>query len=197
MMFLRSRRCGFASAGFGGLLALSPIFSARLAAGGAWGFRSWGCLSGGAWVVPGVALRFGGLSCLGGVLAFLWSLCLLVGCGPGLVAWIISLVRSVAADLGTELGFIGRPDVLNAFLVQVAGGDLRTAIASIDPQSRLFRRALRIGGWSHMWGNLMKMACFQIPNWPKVVALIRSCCRFMFMYVYRQCMILIPNANCF
>jgi len=149
------------------------------------------------WIMPGVTLHFEGLSCLDKVLAFLWSLYLLVGYEPDLMAWIISLIRSVTTDLGTELGFIDQPDVLNAFLVQVAGGDLRTAIASIDPQSRLFRRALRIGGWSHMWGNLMKMACFQIPKWPKVVALIRSCCRFMFMYVYRQCMILIPNANCF
>ena len=41
MMFLRSRRCGFASTNFRSLLALSPIFSAQLATRGAWGFQSW------------------------------------------------------------------------------------------------------------------------------------------------------------
>ena len=130
-------------------------------------------------VLPGVTLHYGGQSCLDKVLAFLWALYLTFGPDHGILSWAIMLIRSVTTDQGTELGFIDTPDILAPFLHQVAGGaNLRSMIVNVDPSSRLFKRALRIGGWGHLLGWAMKQACFQLP-WPKINAMLRACCRFM------------------
>ena len=69
----------------------------------------------------------------------------------------------------------------------VRGRDFYTLHATVDPASRLFKCSLRIGGWSHTFAGIMKstvVAC--CSEWPRILTLLRSLCRFFRQEPYRR-----------
>lgn len=49
---------------------------------------------------------------------------------------------------------------------------------TVEMNSRLPRRCLRIPGWSHLMANLLIFACKQITQWPTIYAMLRRLCSF-------------------
>ena len=129
-------------------------------------------------VMPGVVLHFGGTRLIDKIIAFLWSLTLMVGTDYKLCKFLLSKIRSVTSDMGTEYRFPECPDILQAFLRRKIGIPFALLYGTIDPESRLLPLALRISGWSHMMGNAMKFAAFSIPKWPEILSNVRPLCRF-------------------
>jgi hypothetical protein len=106
-------------------------------------------------VLLGVCLQMGGMSILDKAMAFLWTIYLICGPNEGLMRWLLDKITSVTTDMGAELGIIDQPDMLPAFLAHLAGASILSLRGTVPRSSRLIRYALRISGWSHMWGNLM------------------------------------------
>ena len=70
------------------------------------------------------------------------------------------------------------PDVVPAFLAWVAGRPLSECAHLINEGTRLFPRALRVAGWSHSFGSIMKKLLHMIPHWPMVHDQLSSLCQF-------------------
>ena len=120
-------------------------------------------------VMPGTALEYGQYGLMSKIIAFLWSLFLLVGPWEYGLRFILNMIASVTTDMGTEHRFIDAPDVLKAFLLHIGGASWETVLAAIDYGAKLLPFALRISGWSHCYGNIMKFCCKQIEQWPVIL----------------------------
>jgi hypothetical protein len=129
-------------------------------------------------VMPGVMLHHSGTSHASKLFAFMWSLYLMVGASLPTLEWVLTMIRSITTDMGTELGLTDCPSILAAFMLWLGGAPVLTLKAAIDNSTRMFRRALKIPGWSHLFGNAMSYASKCIDIWPKLLDAIRALCRF-------------------
>ena len=127
-------------------------------------------------VMPGVHLAFGQYGLSSKVYAFLWSFFLM--CGPRfeVMEFFLGKIRSITTDMGIELGMLNARNVLLAFLRRLNGTPWDQLSSLVDPLSRLFRRAMRVPGWSHLFGNAMKFAVKEISQWPRILRMLRHLC---------------------
>ena len=129
-------------------------------------------------ILPGVCLHFGGMSTMDKAIALLWALWLVVGNDLDRLVWILSKVTSITTDMGHELGLLDIPDILHVFVQRMRGRPMDSLVQSVDPKSRLFKVALRISGWSHAWGNIMKHVVKKVDRWPEILYYLRQLVRF-------------------
>ena len=147
-------------------------------------------------IMPGIALHYGGASLCDKVFAFIWALWLVAGPNGFIMRFILDRIFSVTTDMGTELGFIGVLDLLNAFILRPKTKIPIDQLAGyIVPGSRLVKNALKIPDWSHIFGNLMKYSVNKIENWATVLISIRYLCRFFRIYDWRQQIIVKLQTN--
>ena len=137
-------------------------------------------------ILPGVVLHYGFNSVADKTIALLWALFLVCGPDEELLTWLLSNVRSITTDMGTELKIMDSPDLLPAFLARINGARLQDLQSSIVMSSRLLNRCLRIPGWSHLMGNLMKFSTKSISRWPRIFHLIRRLCSFFRNQTWRE-----------
>ena len=126
--------------------------------------------------LPGSALPYGAYGLANICFSFIWSMYLLVGPVYHHLCFLLGKVRSVTTDMGTEIGFIDCPNFVDAFLRRLQGEPL--ASLQVDKESRLLPNAVRMSGWSHMFGNLMKFCTRCITCWPNCLPLVRALCKF-------------------
>ena len=138
------------------------------------------------YVLVGVMLHFGGTRLIDKALAFLWSLCLCIGTCFDDVSWFLSRVWSFTTDMGTEHRLGDTPDILRAFLNRLQGVSLEKCMNTIDKASRLMPNCIKVSGWSHVFGNLMKKFCTSFQRWPEFLSHIRACCKFFRISTYRE-----------
>ena len=130
-------------------------------------------------ILPGVCLHFSGLRVIDKVVAFIHSVTLAFGFHYPLLEWLFSKISSLTTDMGVELGMADCPDILRHYLRRAAGLEFdRIVELGVDSSTRLFSNALRLAGWSHMFGNLMKYACYSNEQWPKIYDHVRHLCSF-------------------
>jgi hypothetical protein len=137
-------------------------------------------------VMPGVMLHFGGTRLIDKAIAFIWSLHLMIGISLEHLQWICDMIQSITSDMGTEIRLVDTPNILRAWLRRRMGIPMELLGAGIDLSSRLFSNAIRISGWSHMFGNLMKHALHCMSNWPQYLQSCRVLCRFFRVESYRK-----------
>ena len=106
-------------------------------------------------VLPGVCLAHGAFGLFSKAFALLWALFLIIGPWEHGLSFVLGSIRSITTDMGGEIKLLDVPNILPAFLQFIRGVALADLVSSVDLTSRLFKRALRISGWSHMFGNLM------------------------------------------
>ena len=70
------------------------------------------------------------------------------------------------------------PDVLDAFYEWLKGRPIIECARFIRAGTRLFPNAIRIGGWSHTFGGIMKRLCTLIPEWPRRKEQWSQLCQF-------------------
>ena len=109
-------------------------------------------------VLPGVALAHGAFGLFSKAFALLWSLFLVIGPWEFGLSFVLSCIRSITTDMGRELKLLDVPDILPAFLKFITGVSLAEVVLAVDMSSRLFKRALRVSGWGHLFGNLMSQS---------------------------------------
>jgi hypothetical protein len=109
-------------------------------------------------------------------LAIIHSVWLVVGSSIKDIRNFFSLVTALTTDMGTEIGLIECPDVVEAYIRRLEGATMAVALATVDPASRLFPRAVRIPGWNHIYGGIMKK-CTEEHDWPKYTHYLQCLCR--------------------
>ena len=92
----------------------------------------------------------------------LWQIFLLVG--PSFLALraFCNQVRSIVTDMGAERLFTQASDILPQFCSMIG-----VAITGSFTQSRLFPRALQIGGWRHLWDVVLRRALCSLAFFPE------------------------------
>ena len=88
--------------------------------------------------------------------------------------------------MGTEIKMLDCRDVLYAFLQHLCCVPMAPLAGTVSACSRLFNRAVRISGWSHLFGNAMKSAVKHFTRWPRIIRLLRSLCTFFRTATWRQ-----------
>ena len=121
--------------------------------------------------------------------AFLWSLFLLVGPEFFVLQFWLARISSLTTDMGTEIGMGLVADVLPAFLAYLNGAVVPSLHGLVRKGSRLFPRALRLPGWGHTFGNLMKFSVKSISQWPRILSMLRSLCRFFRVGMWRDAIV--------
>jgi len=110
-------------------------------------------------ILPGVAMAHGQFGVMSKAFALLWALYLIVGPWEyGLTLLLQKKTRGLTTDMGTELGLCDVPCLIKGFLLYLLGASMATIEKTVDFQSRLFCRAIRLAGWSHMFGGIMSKA---------------------------------------
>jgi hypothetical protein len=126
-------------------------------------------------------LNFGFAGSLHKVLAVLWSIWLMVGHSVVKMRWFLNLIASITTDMGTELHLVDTVDILDAFMKVTQGMAVERAGAFFDKAKPLFPKALRIAGWNHLLGNMMKFSCKSFDLFPMWMGHLRVLCRFFFL----------------
>ena len=128
--------------------------------------------------LPGSSLSYGQYNSIAKTIAFVWAVWLCFGPDWAAMSYFFSRVRSITTDNGVEMHTIEMPDILMAFMHWLAGVPLQDCAQYIDYSTRLFRNALRVTGWSHGLGNIMRDVAGKCSRWPKVLDDIRALCTF-------------------
>ena len=145
-------------------------------------------------VLPGSSMAYGHTDGCAKCIALVWSIWLVVGSTEKNLRYVLSRVRSLTTDYGGELVILLMCDVLPAFLRWVSGMPLEDCRRFVNFNDRLMPRAVRIGGFSHSLGNLMKDACHQFPAYPQYLTFCRALCTFFRSEAIRKHMILLIDA---
>ena len=137
-------------------------------------------------LLPGSTLVYGQYNAVAKTVALVWSLWLV--CGPLFcdMNFLFSKVRCVCTDFGTEQKTIEMPDILKAFLAWRSGRDLHQCKQFINFDRRLLYNALRVGGWSHAYGNLMKALMLKDTRWEDILPQLRELCSFFRNATWRK-----------
>ena len=97
-------------------------------------------------VFPGASLPVGFHRFIDKVMSLIWVIFLVAGPREETMRYFLSKVRSVTTDMGLEVNIAAAPDLLPPFLRWMAGEPLTDLYNTVDRLSRLFPRAIRIGG---------------------------------------------------
>ena len=130
------------------------------------------------YVLPGSTLVYGQYSALAKTMVLLYSLWLVGGPLFCDMCWLLSLVRTITTDMGGESRTLDTPDLLLAFLQWLNGKPLPDCRILIKADRRLFQRALRISGWGHAWGNLLKHLVTKDVLWHRHLHKSEKLCTF-------------------
>ena len=144
--------------------------------------------------MPGSTLTYGHFDWISKTMALVWSCFLLVGCRLPILSWFFEHVVSVTTDYGTELKSATMSNILPALVRWVNVASLSSLHDYVVGSERLMPRALRIGGWSHSLGNMMKDHCCHFPCYPQWLGHLRALCAFFRNETFRQHLMRIVRA---
>ena len=129
-------------------------------------------------ILPGSTLAYGFTDTMSKGVALLWGIWLIAGPTAEDVTWFCYHVRSMTTDFGVEMHLLDVPDIVSAMVAWAGGRPLHTLGPLVKPDSRLFERALRIAGWSHTLGGVMKGVAEGMPQWPSSLEQMRHLVKF-------------------
>lgn len=137
-------------------------------------------------ILPGSTLAYGHTGTMGKGAALLWAIWLIAGPTADDVQWFCYNVRSFTTDFGVEMHLLDLPDFIEAMVAWAGGRPLDRVGPLIKPDSRMFRRALRLAGWSHTMGGVMKGTAEGMPQWPTSLTHMRVVCKTYKNATYRR-----------
>jgi hypothetical protein len=136
--------------------------------------------------LPGASLGYGHTDSVNKTAVCLMSLWLLFGPDIAMMRRVTRTVRCVTTDFGVEVKTVDAPDILDAWFARQCGATPDTCRGLVDSTKRLFPLSLRIYGWSHCFGNLMKYIAKSHPKWPEILDSSRGLCSFFKVQQWRD-----------
>jgi len=128
--------------------------------------------------LPGGSIYYGMQDSIMKTMVFVWATWLCFGPDEFHMKYFIDHCVCWTTDFGVEVHSIEVPNCLAAFMAWVAGKALSDCAVLVKFSQRLFFRSLRIQGWSHCYGNIMKRVAKSYLWWPEVLEHCRHLCRF-------------------
>ena len=125
-------------------------------------------------VLPGSTLTYGHFDAVSKTIALLWAIWLLVGNDSADLRYFCDHVVCICTDFGVEHLTVEMADCVDAFLAWVKGRELRLCRDLVNHACRLFPNSLRLAGWSHTIGGVMKAIAESFNGWPLIEAQMRS-----------------------
>jgi len=136
--------------------------------------------------LPGATLSYGCFSAVQKTVTLLWVIFLVAGPTFEDMSYCLDHVWGITTDFGTEIRTLELPYILVAFLAWIDGRPLLECRPLVDYSRRLFYNAMRVIGWGHSWGNLMKAVCKACPQWPRVLANMQALVGFFKNLTWRK-----------
>ena len=136
--------------------------------------------------LPGTSLAYGLYDGVNKSIGLLHAIWLVAGPTARVIRYVCSKVASITTDMGIEIQTLMMPDLVQAYCRFMDGRDLASCAALINRETRLYPNAIRVGGWSHAHGNIMKHAAEQQHDWPVLLRKMRSLVSFWGVRTYRE-----------
>jgi len=137
-------------------------------------------------VLPGSQLSYGMCGAISKSIAFLYAMWLTTGPEIANLRYAMSKMTSATTDNGVEVNLILTPDVLDAFYAWLRGTKIDEVGPLVNHDARLMHEAIRIIGFGHTMGGIMKEICEADDDWPKILDHLRALCRFFRNQSYRE-----------
>ena len=137
-------------------------------------------------VLPGSTLAYGFAGTMSKSVALVHALWLIAGPSAEDIRWVCTKVLSLTTDFGVEMHLLEAPDMIDAYLAHMNGSPFDRLRPLVKHDVRLFLRALRVAGWSHTIGGIMKRAAEAFPDWPQYLTHERYLCKFYKNVTYRK-----------
>ena len=128
--------------------------------------------------LPGSTLQYGQCDAVSKTIALVWAVWLLVGPHIEELAYLFNKVVGVTTDFGVEVFTLMVPNILRAFVAWVSGTPLQQCMGLVDFENRLLPFAIRLSGFGHSMGNIMKKVGECITPWPRWLEALRHACAF-------------------
>ena len=129
-------------------------------------------------VLPGGSLCYSMFDAVSKTVGLLWALWLVCGPEKFVLKYVLSNIGNICTDMGIEVGTLQMPDILDALLGWIGGTNLESLRGLVRHDRRLFGRAVRIAGWSHQMGNVMKQVANSLIDWPRKLEQCRALTHF-------------------
>ena len=137
-------------------------------------------------VLPGSSLAYGLFDAVNKTIGMVHALWLLSGPEYEDVWYICSKVVSVTTDMGVERETLTLPNMVRAYCQFMAGTPFERCGQSVDRSERWIKHALRVGGWSHAWGNIAKAVANKVDRWPASLEEMRNLVAFWRVDTWRS-----------
>ena len=129
-------------------------------------------------VLPGASLTYNHYDAVSKTIALVHGVWLVAGPDEETIRAIFGLVKSIATDQGTEAHTLECPDLVSAYCAFMDGLPLEDCRSLVRFDRRLLPAALRVAGWSHGFGNVMRSVAKACPIWPQSLDAMRALTAF-------------------
>jgi len=129
--------------------------------------------------LPGSQLSYGACGVASKGIAFLWAVFLTCGPERESLEYCMSKLVSATTDNGTEVNLVIIPDIMQQFYAWMRGTPIEEIKAPEVEGTRLMKETLRIIGFGHTTGGIMKEIAEADPDYPKYLEQMRTLCRFL------------------
>jgi len=136
--------------------------------------------------LPGGTLSYGLFDSVSKSICLLHAFWLLAGPDVETVQYMCDKVVACTTDFGTEMHLLEMRDVTRAYCLWMSGYELDNCRQFVDVNRRWLERAVRISGWSHTYGNIMKHTAETSARWPKILDKMRACVSFLRVATWRD-----------
>ena len=124
--------------------------------------------------LPGGNLSYGQFDAVSKSMCLLHALWLVAGPDAQTIRYCLRKVASITTDHGTEMHTLEMRDVVDAYCAYMQGASLEHCRTLVDVSSRWLPNALRISGWSHSMGNIMRHTAETTTRWPRILQQMRD-----------------------
>ena len=128
--------------------------------------------------LPGATLQYGHCDAVNKAAGLLHAIWMIAGPGYNEVAHVCSKITSVTTDMGVEMGTVTLPDFILAFCKYMEGVPANALSGYVDRSVRWLPAALRLAGWGHAYGNMMKATAMSVQRWPQLLRQMRALVSF-------------------
>ena len=136
--------------------------------------------------LPGGTLTYGLFDAVSKTICLLHAFWLIAGPDFATVKYFCSRVISVTTDFGTEMHTLEMRDCVRAYCMWMDGVPLDECRQFVDVTRRWLPNAIRLAGWSHAHGNIMKHTAEACTKWPGMFLSMRTMVNFLRNTTWRR-----------
>ena len=137
-------------------------------------------------ILPGSTIAYDAAYTIGKGIALLWAIFLVAGPSTRSLTTFCEHVSSFTTEFGVEMHLLEMPTVVNAFVEWASGRPFQALRPLVNQDTRFFHRVLRMAGWSHTFGGIMKEVANSMRDWPANLKHMRELCRLFKNKTHRR-----------